>query len=179
MRRPVLPLLARLLASTTLPLLPAVPAVALPSLVMLGACSVIAPPRIQHGVHVTDDQLKELVPGTTTRADATALLGAPTGRGSFDDNVWFYISEVTQARIAQMPAVRSQNVIVLTFDDSGILRDVKHLDQDDSQDVNVVSRTTPSPGTEASFMQQLLGNIGKFVPNAPSSGGGGLNGSGL
>ena len=69
--------------------------------------------------------------------------------------------------------------IVLTFDDNGILRNVKHLDQDDGQDVDVVARTTPSPGTEASFMQQLLGNIGKFVPNAPSSGGGSLNGSGL
>ena len=41
--------------------------------------------------------------------------------------------------------------------------------------VSVVARTTPSPGTEASFMQQLLGNIGKFnaAPASPTAGGAG------
>jgi hypothetical protein len=34
----------------------------------------------------------------------------------------------------------------------------------DSVAVSVVSRATKSPGTEATFMQQLLGNIGRFGP---------------
>jgi hypothetical protein len=33
----------------------------------------------------------------------------------------------------------------------------------------VVARTTPSPGTEAGFFQQLFGNIGRFVPGATSA----------
>jgi hypothetical protein len=34
----------------------------------------------------------------------------------------------------------------------------------------MASQTTPSPGTEASFMQQLLGNIGRYNPGAALGG---------
>ena len=116
------------------------------------------PPQIR-GNKVTADQLKDLVPGTSTRADATSVLGSPTAKGTFDDNTWIYISEVTQARVGRVQGINSQNVVQLTFDDRGILRGVKHLDQKDAQSVDVVSRATPSPGSEATFMQQLLGNV--------------------
>ena len=106
--------------------------------------------------------LKELVPGTSTRADVTALIGSPTARATFDDNTWLYVSEVTKPRIARTQGVISQNVTVLTFNDQGVLQDIKKLDQDDSLPITVVARTTPSPGTEASFLQQLFGNIGRF-----------------
>ena len=69
----------------------------------------------------------------------------------------------------------SQNVVVLSFNDQGVLQDVKRLNQDDSVPVSIVARSTPSPGTEASFFQQLFGNIGRFNafgpnPAAPSGG---------
>jgi len=37
----------------------------------------------------------------------------------------------------------------------------------------VVSRATPSPGSEASFIQQLLGNVGKFSTGGVPGGSGG------
>jgi outer membrane protein assembly factor BamE (lipoprotein component of BamABCDE complex) len=60
--------------------------------------------------------------------------------------------------------VLDQGVIVLTFDDRGILTGVKKVTQEDAVPVSVATRTTPSPGTEASFMQQLIGNIGRYNP---------------
>jgi len=53
-----------------------------------------------------------------------------------------------------------------------VLQDVKRLNQEDALPVTVVARTTPSPGTEASFLQQLFGNIGRFnaAPSAPTGG---------
>lgn len=147
----------------------------------LGACSFLSAPVVKHGIHVDADDLKELVPGTSTRADVQQMLGTPTARATFDDNIWIYVAETTQTRIGQMAAVRSQDVVQLTFDQRGVLHDVKHLDQDDSQPVSVVSRTTASPGTEATFLQQLLGNIGRFTPNAGTTSGGapGLSAGGM
>jgi len=139
-------------------------------LLALSACSVVDAPTQLRGNHVDADQLKELVPGTSTRADATSLLGSPTTRAAFDDNTWIYVSETTRTRVGRLPGVLSQDVVVLTFDQAGVLRNVKHLGQDDSKSVSIVSRTTPSPGSEASFLQQLLGNVGKF--NAGGAGGG-------
>ncbi len=114
------------------------------------------------GNHVDADALKQLTVGVTTRTDVTSLLGSPTAKGSFDDNTWIYIGEVTQPRIGRVQGVNSQEVVKLSFDQGGTLRHVEHLTQSDSMPVDVVSRTTPSPGSESSFMQQLLGNVGRF-----------------
>src|ERR1700677_3662078 len=82
-----------------------------------------------HGNRVDQYRLVELVPGTSTQADVTALVGSPTAKATFDPNTWLYISEVTQTRIARTPGVDDQNVVALVFDDGGVLRDVKKLDQ--------------------------------------------------
>jgi outer membrane protein assembly factor BamE (lipoprotein component of BamABCDE complex) len=136
---------------------------------LLGGCTWLGPEPQLRGNRVDADQLKELVPGTSTRADVTALLGSPTARATFDDNTWLYVSEVTQPQIARTQGVLSQNVVVLSFNDQGVLQDVKKLDKEDSIPVAMVSRSTPSPGTEASFFQQLFGNIGKFNAFSPST----------
>ena len=141
-----------------------------PAALLLSACSVVEAPKQLRGNRVDDDQLKELVPGTSTRADATSLLGSPTAKATFDDNTWIYIGEITHTRVARMPGVVQQDVVVLTFDAGGVLRGVKKLSKDDGRDVSVVARATPSPGSEASFLQQLLGNVGKFNTGGTSTG---------
>ncbi len=146
-------------------------------LAALPACSVVETPRTQRGNRVDPDQLKELVVGTSTKADVSSLLGSPTARATFDDNRWLYISETTRVRIGRTPGVLDQNVVAMNFDDAGVLRGIRTLGQDDARDVAVSSRATPSPGSEASFMQQLLGNIGKFSAGPSGLGGGGSGGS--
>ena len=42
----------------------------------------------------------------------------------------------------------------------------------DGYDIAVVTDTTPAPGSDASFLQQLLGNIGRFNAGAGATGGG-------
>jgi len=132
------------------------------SCLALGACSMFEAQPQFRGNKVDQEQLKELTPGTSTRADVAALIGSPTIRAPFDDNTWIYISETTQSQVGRMPAVLDQNVLVLNFDDSGVLRQIDAKTKEDGLPVSVVSRTTPSPGTEASFLQQLFGNIGRF-----------------
>ena len=142
---------------------------------LLGGCSFFQAESQVRGNRVDADQLKELVPGTSTQADVTSLIGSPTARATFDDNTWIYISEVTRPRVGRVQAVLSQNVVVLSFNDQGVLKDIKKLNQENLVPVPVVARATPSPGTEASFLQQLFGNIGRFnalsqTPTAPSGG---------
>ncbi|KAA5608501.1 outer membrane protein assembly factor BamE [Rhodovastum atsumiense] len=121
------------------------------------------PPQVR-GNKVDPDLLAQLVPGTSSRADVIALIGSPTAKATFDDNTWLYIGEVTRPVIAATNTVLDQQVVVLTFDGSGVLRTVERKNQDDSVPVAVVSRATPAPGNDASFLQQLIGNVGKFSP---------------
>lgn len=131
-------------------------------LLSLGACSLVQTPRTLHGNKVDPDLLKELVPGTSTKKDVTSLVGSPTARATFDDNQWIYISETTHTRIGRLPGVLKQDVVVMNFDPAGTLRTIKRLNEDDGRDVSVASGATPSPGSEASVLQQLLGNVGRY-----------------
>ena len=148
---------------------------------LAGGCSVVTYPSQVRGNRVEPGQLTNLVPGTSTRADVTSLLGSPTAKATFDDNTWLYISEVTQPRVGRVQGINSQDVVALTFNDSGVLQSVKTMTQKDAKPVNVVSRSTPSPGSEATFMQQLLGNVGRFTagPAASASSNAGNSGNGL
>ena len=154
---------SRLLASLTL-------AAALASPIALTGCDlpdVISFPQQSRGNRVEAERLAQLVPGTSTRADAMALIGSPTTKAAFDDNTWIYIGEMTQPMIAATNVVRDQSVVVLGFDQQGVLRRVETKAAADGYDVAVVPDATPAPGSDASFLQQLLGNIGRFNPGGP------------
>jgi outer membrane protein assembly factor BamE (lipoprotein component of BamABCDE complex) len=145
-------------------------------LMQLAGCALPAflsfPPQ-SRGNQINAGELKQLVPGTSTRADVTALLGSPTTKATFDDNTWLYISQVTKPVIAGTQRVLNQQVVAISFDQRGVLKSIGHETRADALPVAVVSRSTPSPGSEASIMQQLLGNIGRFSPaGTPTSGGG-------
>lgn len=146
----------------------------------MAACSWLLPPPQTRGNKVDPDQMKQLVIGTSTKADATALIGSPTQKATFDENTWLYITETTRTRLGQTLGVLDQTVVVLNFDDRGVLTGMKTVGNDASVPVEVAGRTTPSPGTEASFMQQLLGNIGRFnaLGSGTPTGGGGAPGAG-
>lgn len=133
---------------------------------LASGCSVIGARESMRGNMVDLDALKELVPGTATRTDAISLLGSPTAKESFDDNRWIYIGQVTQPRIAGTQAVLKQEVVVLTFDDKGVLRGIKRLSQKNALPVDVVDRTTPTPGGQTGFLQQLFGSVGKYSPGS-------------
>lgn len=129
------------------------------------------------GIKLDADALKQLVPGTSTRSDVTALIGSPTTKATFDDNQWLYIAEITRPEIGGTQSVLHQTVYVLTFDQAGVLTNVAEKTLADAEPVTVVARTTPSPGSEASFFQQLLGNVGKFSPGSGLGGSTGQQGS--
>ncbi len=133
------------------------------------------PPQTR-GNKVDPELLTQLVPGTSTRADVTSLIGSPTAHATFDDNTWIYIGEVTKPVIGGTQDIKDQEVVVLTFDQGGVLRSIDKKSQADSEPVAVVSRTTPSPGNNASVLQQLLGNVGRFSPGGATGGPGNVTG---
>jgi outer membrane protein assembly factor BamE (lipoprotein component of BamABCDE complex) len=129
-----------------------------------GVFSAFRSERTTRGNIVPQDALKELIPGTSSRADVTTLLGSPTAKATFDDNTWIYIGQITASRIGRVPGVDMQKVVVLNFSQDGTLTSIRQLDHKDAKPVAMAAGATPSPGSEASFMQQLLGNVGKFTP---------------
>ena len=131
----------------------------------------------QHGHVLPERVISELKPGLVSRDGVVALLGTPSTVAPFDDKVWYYISEDLKTVAFLRPDVVDRTVLVLRFDDEGMLSTVSTLDAAAGTDVAVVTRETPTAGHELTFLEQLLGNVGRFNSN-PSSGGGVLPGPG-
>ena len=144
---------------------------------MLGGCSVLSFPPQTRGNKIDPEMLSQLVPGTSSRADATSLLGSPTARATFDDNTWIYISEVTTPVIGGRNKVHEQDVVTLNFDQNGVLRTIQKKNQDDSAPVTMTAGATPSPGSSANILQELLGNVGRF--SAAPTGAAAANANGI
>src|SRR6185437_12339456 len=84
---------------------------------LLGGCSMVLRPPEVRGNKVSQEELSRIVPGTTTQADASSILGSPTAKGTFNQNDWYYISEITRPVVAGTNSVLSQQVVVLSFND--------------------------------------------------------------
>lgn len=141
------------------------PAAAL-SLLLLAGCSVFETPADRRGQRVDAEDLAQLVPGTSTRADVLALLGTPSATGTFDGEHWYYISAVTRALPGRTMAVEDQRVVAIRFNDAGSVAEIRTLGREDGRDIAFSSRTTPTPGTERTLLQQLFGNLGRLNPSA-------------
>ncbi len=145
----------------------------------LAACGLFAPIPTNRGIIVEAVDYNKLVPGTTTKADVTNLIGSPTTHATFDDNTWIYIGEVTAPVPTALPRVESQEVVVLAFDAGGTLRSRRLLDKADGHQIAMASGKTPTPGSQTSFMQQLIGNVGRYSPLGSMGSGGLGSGGGL
>lgn len=148
--------------------------VAVGSLALGGCSNNVA----QRGFAPTPGSVEKLEIGTQGRDDIVRLIGSPSTVSTFNPNVWYYISQKQETWAFLKPEITDQNVMQLTFNDSGRLQAIKKYDLKDAEDIVMVSRITPTAGKELTILEQILGNVGRFStpkqsnPGAPTGGGG-------
>lgn len=125
----------------------------------------------QRGNLPAQDKLAEIHPGSTTKDELAKMLGSPSSTSIFNDKTWYYISRRTGQFAFFDPAVLDQQVYIVTFDDQGIVQSIGHKTLNDGQEITPVARATPAPGRELSFLEQVIGNLGKFNSGAGGTGG--------
>jgi outer membrane protein assembly factor BamE (lipoprotein component of BamABCDE complex) len=125
------------------------------------------------------DKMAEIHAGATTKNEVVTILGTPSSVSVFNnDKSWYYISRRTAQTAFFDPDVVDQQVYVVSFDDQGVVKAVDHKVLQDGVEVTPVARATPAPGRELSFLEQLLGNLGKFNGSGSRTAGSGGGGSG-
>lgn len=117
-----------------------------------------------------EQALSQLEPGQQTRQDVQLILGTPSTISSFGDETWYYISALTSQYAFYSVEETERDVIALSFDERGILQEVKNYGLEDGEDIQVVERETPTMGREFSLIEQLIGNLGRFDRGAPEAG---------
>jgi outer membrane protein assembly factor BamE (lipoprotein component of BamABCDE complex) len=125
----------------------------------LAACQ----PRIDTRGNLPDpDNVLKINPGIDGRDQVANLLGTPSSIATFDDRTWYYISRRTETFAFFEPEVVDQEVLMVKFDEAGIVSDMQIYGLEDSKTIQPVERTTPTLGRELTILQQLIGNLGRF-----------------
>ncbi|MBT3238807.1 MAG: outer membrane protein assembly factor BamE [Rhodospirillaceae bacterium] len=130
--------------------------------VLGGALLACAPRLDSRGNKPDPDRLAEIVPGEGSREEVSEILGSPSSVAVFDQETWFYISQRTETLAFLEPELKEREIIILRFDDKGILAAVETRSAEDGKDVLPVDRKTPTAGNEINFFEQIFGNLGRF-----------------
>lgn len=123
----------------------------------------------QRGNLPTDEKLGQVRTGIS-REQVQSILGSPSTMATFTDQSWYYIGQKVEDYAFYRPKVIDRQVVVIQFDDNGLVSEVKRLAKEDGKDIEMVERTTPTVGRDFSIMQQIFGNLGRS-PSLPSSSG--------
>ena len=80
----------------------------------------------------------------------------------FDDERWYYISDVVETRSIFEREVKERQVITVQFDSRGVVSGVDDFGLERGREVDLVARETPSFGKSVDFLSQVMGNLGRF-----------------
>jgi len=134
---------------------------------LLAACATVGLSACGNNVQLRGntpdpEDIAVIQPGVQSRQDVIDLLGSPSTVSTFQDRKWYYIGQKTEEIAFMKPSVIDRQVLVVTFDEGGLVEGTQIYGMDDAQDIEPVDRETPTEGRDLTLLQQLFGNIGQF-----------------
>lgn len=131
--------------------------------VVAGSTVACAPVVGLHGFQVVDVKPADIVVGTDTKETVKTKLGSPSITSTFEgDNVWYYISQTTERYTYNRAQVSQRSVTEISFNEADDkVAAVRTLGLDDSQQIAMETRETPTRGRQLTVIEQLLGNVAR------------------
>lgn len=128
-------------------------------LLAAGACS----PNVENHGNIPDPEIVTSIRiGKTNREQVSEMLGTPSAVSTFDKESWYYIGARTSQFAFLDPEILERKVLVVRFDEKGVVQQLGTLSKEDGREVQIVERKTPTRGRELTILEQLIGNIGRF-----------------
>ena len=115
-----------------------------------------------HGVPFLEKKQKELIIDKTTSNDVRRILGTPSTRSKFDNDVWIYIErKQTQSRLRNLGQMKifKNNVLVLEIDNYGILKKKEFYNMDDMKKIKIAEETTEANFSRNSFIYEFMSSM--------------------
>ena len=115
-----------------------------------------------HGVHYLDIKEKQLVINQTNKNDIFKILGPPSTKGMFDNNVYIYIERKTSSsklRKLGKKKLLINNVLIVEIDNKGILVSKEFLNKEKINKINFSESTTDKNYSKRSFVYGFLSSM--------------------
>ena len=116
--------------------------------------------------YVVDQQSLDLVPVGSSREQVLLALGSPSTTATFDNEVFYYISQTRRRPVAFMnPKLVDQRILAVYFNEEERVDNIANYGLKDGKVFDFISRTTPTGGRDLNFLGQMLSGIGNIGAN--------------
>ena len=115
-----------------------------------------------HGVHFLDKKHTQLTINSSNKNDIIALLGPPSTKSTFDNDLWIYIERATgSSRVSRLGKVRllKNNVLILEIDSNGLLAQKIFVNKDSMNKLEFSEDFTQMKYTKKSFIYDFLSSV--------------------
>ena len=115
-----------------------------------------------HGVPFLEKKQKKLIINQSTSNDVRKILGSPSTKSKFDNDVWIYIErKQTQSRLRNLGKMKifKNDVLVLEIDNYGILKKKEFYNMEDMKKIKVVENTTEASFARNSFIYDFMSSM--------------------
>ena len=104
----------------------------------------------------------ELIVFESNTNDIKKILGNPSTKSKFDNDVWIYIErKQTQSKLKNLGRMKifKNDVLVLEIDDYGILKKKEFYNIDDMENIKIVEATTEAGFKKNSFIYDFMSSM--------------------
>ena len=117
--------------------------------------------------YVIDQEQIDLVPVGSSREQVLLALGTPSTTATFDNEVFYYISQTRRRPVAFMNAkLVDQRILAVYFNGEGRVDNIANYGLKDGKVFDFISRTTPTGGKDQNFLGQMLSGVGNIGQSA-------------
>ena len=119
-------------------------------------------PSKKHGILFLENRSNQLIVKKNNKNDVVKLLGYPHTKSFNDDDDWVYIERIlTKGSFHKLGqnVLKSNNVLVLSFDKYGVLVNKNFLDKDDINKLKFSKKITENNLAKRSFLESFISSI--------------------
>ena len=121
-------------------------------------------PTKNHGILYLKNRANKLEINKSNTNDVMNIIGNPHLKSINNANEWIYIERVlTKGEFLKLGqnVLKTNNVLVLTFNKYGILKDIKFIDKNSKKKVRFSTDTTNNDLSQKSFVEKFLESLKK------------------
>ena len=115
-----------------------------------------------HGVNFLEKKQEKLILKTTNKNDIVKILGPPSTKSTFENDVWIFIERKTATKNIFKLAkekILVNNVLVLEIDSYGLLVKKEFYNMEKMNDLDFSKRKTENTYTKKSFVYDFLSSM--------------------
>ena len=115
-----------------------------------------------HGVHFLEKKQKKIQVFSNNLNDVRFLLGPPSTKNSFDTDIWIYIERkttVSQVRTLGKRKLLVNNVLILEFDNRGLLIKKNFFDKGQMNKIKISKNETEVLSKKDTFIRSVITSL--------------------